>query len=322
MTIRIAKSILSTVILMALTAAILISPTTSQGQTENLLLNGDFEEGFSDWNGDPLLQVATGWIPFWVTEGLDIPNNSSGKRPEFMASDSPQSSFGRAYTGQQAQLWHTKFSTAFAGIYQRVPVSTNATLRLSAWTYAWSSEGNDVLVSQEGAWARQRVGIDPTGGTDPNSPSVAWSMPTQYLDTWGQVSVETQAQADHVTIFLSAYPNFHLPQNDIYFDAAQLQLVSFNLATPVNGGGNGTGFGDIAATSDPSLRGLVLESETVAGQQGLSLQTGQINTSVTSSSSAPQAINIRPSLVFLLVLVLIITVFGWQIYSRRQQQAQ
>jgi len=289
-------------LVLMLTVAFL--PQTITGQTENLLLNGNFEEGFSAWNGDEQLQVATGWNPFWVIEGLDIPENSSGNRPEFMASNAPQSPFSRAYEGQQSQLWHTKFSTAFAGIYQRVPIAPATTIRLSAWSYAWSSEGNDPTISQGGAWVRQRVGIDPTGGTDPNSPNIAWSMPTQYLDSWGQISVETQAQTDHVTVFLAAYPNFHLPQNDIYFDNAELRLVSFGLATPASGSNDGTGFGEAAATVDPSLVSLVLESETVPGQQGLTLHAEDLSHTVSVTNVSLQENSLIPILVLGLVLSL------------------
>ena len=248
-----------------LAVIILLGVGPVQSQNENLLLNGDFEEGYSAWNGEQPLQVAAGWTPFWVTSGLDIPENSTGHRPEYMSSDGPQSPFARAYTGQRAQLWHTKFSTAFAGVYQRVPVTPDSTLRLSAWTYAWSSEGGDPALSQNGAWARQRVGIDPTGGSDPKSPNVAWSMPTQYLDTWGRISVETRALADHVTVFLSAYPNRHLPQNDIYFDNAELILVSFGLPTPASGGAP-----QVAPTVDPLLTGLVTGQGVAPGTQGIS----------------------------------------------------
>ncbi len=253
-----------------LIAAAGFSPMTARGQNENLLLNGDFEEGFAAWNGEPALQVAAGWTPFWVITGLDIPENDRGARPEFMASDSPKSPFARAYTGQRAQLWHTKFSTAVAGVYQKVPVTPDSTLRLSAWTFAWSSEGNDPGRSQNGAWARQRIGIDPTGGTDPSSPNVAWSMPTQYLDSWGRISVETRAQSDHVTVFLSAYPNRHLPQNDVYFDQAELILVSFGLPTPASGGAP-----LIAPTIDPLLTGLVTGQGVAPGVQGIAFGGAQ-----------------------------------------------
>ena len=313
MTVRFSRWLIMISLVLGLVLSAILSPGVSQGQTENLLLNGDFEEGFSAWNGDPLLEVATGWTPFWVTEGLDIPDNDSGNRPEYMASDSPQSPFSRAYSGQRSQLWHTKFSTAFAGVYQRVPVPVNSTVRLSAVTYAWSSEGNDVSVSQNGAWARQRVGIDPTGGTDPNSPNIAWSMPAQYLDSWGQISVETQAQSDHVTVFLSAYPNFHLPQNDIYYDAAELRLVSFALGTPSGGGGSGTGFSEVAATSDPSLRGLVLESETVAGQQGISLANQQ------QPATNPSIVNTIQVAAFLIILFPVLAMVIWFAFRREEQ---
>lgn len=265
-----------------LASAVLLTVSPAAGQTENLLLNGDFEEGFAAYKGDASIQIAAGWTPFWVTEDLDIPENPNGNQPAFMASDSPQSPYPRAYTGNKAQLWHTKFSTAFAGVSQRVPVPPESTVRLTAWTTAWSSEGGDPLISQNGAWVRQRIGIDPFGETDPSSPNIVWSQPGQFVDTWGRISVEATSQADHVTVFLSAYPNRHLPQNDIYFDNAGLVLVSFDLAEP-----SGGGVPLVAPTVDPLLTGLVTGQGVAPGLQGL-----------TFDEAASNAIAETPSLAF------------------------
>lgn len=220
----------------SLVVLLLFAATTSSrpafAQTQNLLLNGDFEEGYSKAEAFEEAWVAIGWEPFAVTTDLDIPNNPTGEQPVYLASDSTASTENRVLNGSRSQMWRTNYSSAFAGISQRVPIAADSTVRLSAWTYGWSSTGDDPTVSQNAAWMRQRIGIDPTGGTDPNSPDIVWSPAAQYIDTWGELAVETTATSNHVTIFLSAYPNFVLPNNEVYFDKAQLTLVAFDLPTP------------------------------------------------------------------------------------------
>lgn len=254
------------------------------GQAQNLLLNGDFEEGYSGQNGASSISVPTGWTAFWITQDLDIPNNPSGDQPEFMASDDPDSPFARANTGERSVLWHTKFSSAFAGVYQQVPVDPSATVRLSAWSYAWSSTGSDPELSQNEAWVRQRIGIDPTGGTDPTSEDIVWSQGfSQHIDVWGQLSVEATASSDQVTVFLSAYPNRVNPQNDIYYDTAELILVSAPLPTPRPIVGS-SGVPGLAPTIDPLLLGLITGQGSAPGQQGIEVG-GQDRFSYTTAAT-------------------------------------
>ena len=107
----------------------LLTAAPIQGQTENLLLNGDFEEGFSAWNGQSSIEVATGWTPFWVTEGLDIPDNSTGARPEFMASDSSVPLLVGRFPGSRANygiLSSQPHSRASINVCQSLPMQPYA----------------------------------------------------------------------------------------------------------------------------------------------------------------------------------------------------
>ncbi|MCP4424882.1 MAG: hypothetical protein GY803_10345, partial [Chloroflexi bacterium] len=103
---------------------------------------------------------------------------------------SPSGHEGRSGAGA---YWR---ANGFAGIYQQAAVTPGTTVRLSAWTKGWS--GNDENSLSDEAWMRQRIGIDPTGGTDPNSPNIAWSLPAQ-LTQWGQLAVEVAATSEQVT---------------------------------------------------------------------------------------------------------------------------
>ncbi|MEM7799257.1 MAG: hypothetical protein AAF633_08715 [Chloroflexota bacterium] len=270
----------------ALAAVWLSSVSRVAGQSQNLLLNGDFEEGYNTVDGNDSISVAVGWTPFWNIQNLDLTNNPTGDIPEFMASDSSESPFSRAFSGERSQLWHTKFSSAFAGIYQRVPMESGSTVRLSAWTYAWSSTGSNTQVSQNEAWMRQRIGIDPTGGTDPNSDTIVWSAVSQHVDVWGQLAVEATAESDHVTVFLTAYPNQVNPQNDVYYDQAELIVVSNDLPTPEPIVGS-SGVPGLAPTIDPLLIGLITGQGTAPGTQGIDITSASSMTYPPSGGPSP-----------------------------------
>ena len=280
-------------LLISLVLVVSITMRPAFAQSQNLLLNGDFEEGYSQAEGFDEAWVAVGWEPFAVTTDLDIPNNPTGNQPVYLASDSTASTENRVLKGSRSQMWRTSFSSAFAGVSQRVPIPTDSTVRLSAWTYGWSSTGDDPTISQNAAWMRQRIGIDPTGGTDPNSPDIIWSPAAQYIDTWGELAVEATASSNHVTVYLSAYPNFVLPNNEVYFDNAQLTLVAFDLPTPAPDYGiAGDEVPGAAPTVDPLLIGLVTGQGVTAGQQGILLSSNDAQQPAALESAAASQTNL------------------------------
>ena len=102
------------------------------------------------------------------------------------------------YQGLNAARWRS-FDTPFsAGLKQTISISDpGGEIALSAWGLAETVPGADLTL---------RVGIDPTGGDSPDSPSVVWSGPLNPA-TFAQISVSTPAAGNAATLFLHATLN-------------------------------------------------------------------------------------------------------------------
>jgi PKD repeat protein len=77
-----------------------------------------------------------------------------------------------------------------AGIYQQVGANLNWDYQVSVW-YHLDERGGGVC----------RLGIDPTGGTNPESADVQWSEGNEHRD-WAQLVGRVTAQSRAITIFL------------------------------------------------------------------------------------------------------------------------
>ena len=99
------------------------------------------------------------------------------------------------------------------GVYQRVSANPGDEMCLRAWAATWNS---DPIGAMFGYTALARVGIDPNGGTDPNSPNVVWGPWNCCQDIygateegtgkayWTECYVSATAAANQVTVFLEA----------------------------------------------------------------------------------------------------------------------
>ena len=70
-----------------------------------------------------------------------------------------------------------------------------------------------------------RIGIDPTGGTDPFSANIVWSDLQNPLDAFSLHQVDAVAQSDTVTVFLYSAPTYPEVHTDIYVDDASLTVA-------------------------------------------------------------------------------------------------
>jgi hypothetical protein len=73
-----------------------------------------------------------------------------------------------------------------AGLYQHLMVPPESTVTFSAWSLAWSSSGDNARDSEGGRYWTQ-VGIDPTGGTNPENGEIISSEPVSTC--WKQQSI-------------------------------------------------------------------------------------------------------------------------------------
>jgi LysM repeat protein len=195
-------------------------------------------------DGQPIneVQVAEGWTAWWLDLPPDYvapPDNCEKKtkwscywmRPQFVDS-ARTGAANRIRSGDNAQMYFSSGMMHEAGLYQRVTGITPGTrlsfsIYMSAWMCMEDSACPDGLVSDQPSTMHLRVGLDPTGGTDPFSAAIVWSGEMDSFDRWSQYSVEAVAQADSVTVFTHSRPEWMAPRshNDVYVDEASLVKV-------------------------------------------------------------------------------------------------
>jgi uncharacterized repeat protein (TIGR01451 family) len=210
----------------------------------NLLTNPGFEDGYSErldpyepWKGPQgELTIANGWELWYdnrekCREGLCCYNY----RPEYKPEDgyiftNPQ----RVRSGRYAQKMFTLYSTHTAGLYQQVAVPEGTEVEFSIWVVVWSSSQDNPHYSTLPGKYWLSVGIDPYGGVDPYSDQIIWSERIEHYDEHVWLSVAAVAQADHVTVFTKAAPEWCVKHNDSYWDDARLIIpLPFNVFLPL-----------------------------------------------------------------------------------------
>lgn len=233
----------------------------AQGEGPNLLQNGDFEGGGDSWpqqNGIGEVQVAPGWRAYY----LDVPpayiavpdfcyDEVTGKRsdngcfwarPEFR-DVTLKFQPNRIHGGQRAQKYFTYGRMHEAGLMQRVTGVISGTLyHFSIYMQAWMCVNyNEACkggyVSDKPTLMHLKVGLDPTGGTNPFSPDIVWSSEVESFDHWTQYSIEAIAKSDTLTVFTHSRPEWKdAPRNnnDVYLDDASLTAVGAPPPSPTS----------------------------------------------------------------------------------------
>ncbi|MCB8946902.1 MAG: hypothetical protein H6653_02695 [Ardenticatenaceae bacterium] len=170
------------------------------------------------------VKLADDWHPYW----LDTPRteNWMNIQPEYVPS-LPHEQPPRVRSGEKSQHYFSFWSTHEGGLMQQVSAVENGRYCFSSWGHAWSAR--DTLPGwlsdpNDHGDLYQRVGIDPTGGTDWQSPNIIWGDMRMQYDEFGLFSVEAVAQADTITVFIWSKANIPVKHNDVYWDDARLTL--------------------------------------------------------------------------------------------------
>lgn len=166
------------------------NPCQEQG---NLTQNCGFDTFADHWQGEKRYQIPTGWWYFILSGDLDY-------RP---ADDT--------YWGAPS-LWMLSDGVPFtAGIYQQVSVMPGVVYQTDI---GWAA------VTQQDF--ERKLGLDPTGGTDPLAPTVIWGRSEWGMDKWPDLTVSTRATGPTMTVFVWVHhPNTY--GNDwIFLDAVGL----------------------------------------------------------------------------------------------------
>ena len=208
--------------LIAVLLALVVAPVSAQGGG-NLLANPGFEGFYRSFgSGQDLVlefRVADGWLPWYRQQGADDPEWRY-RRPEYRPAS-------YSYNGSAAQQFFTSFGTHEAGLMQRVArVAPGQTYRFSLAMYIWSSTGGDFYRSEQPGIVSVRLGIDPTGGTNPYASSVVWSPFATFYDEWRVLSVDAVAQSNAATVFVWSSAQYPVVHNDVAMDEAYFGLAA------------------------------------------------------------------------------------------------
>ena len=172
------------------------------------LCNPSMENGFRLIQTESRLagKVANEWEAFFAPiltldgKALDVPKEAEFLADEFVCRD-----------GRRAQHINIRGAVQ-AGIYQSICAN-------AGWDYEFTAfyhlPGN---VS-----GKARIGIDPSGGTDPSSAEISW-VEADSSSVWRNLSVRTTAKSDHITVFLGVSDR-HGGRNSIYWDRAALFFI-------------------------------------------------------------------------------------------------
>jgi hypothetical protein len=179
------------------------------------LLNGALAGPFAPFRGNAQLTTAVAWTPWWLTPAADAPA-WKGRQPVYAAA---------TLDGQAVQQLSTPWATHTAGLWQQVPSAEGNAYELTAEGQAWSSEDPAPASQLEAGDVNLQVGVDPTGGLDPESPLIVWSAPAQPLSHWQTLRVTAVAQANIITVFLKSAPNLPKRQQAVFWRNAFLRPI-------------------------------------------------------------------------------------------------
>ncbi len=213
-------------------AAVLSPSAVVAQEPKNLLQNPGFELPHVALIGKENCFVAAPWVAWWRHGSVEEQSLGYLLAPEYKGSTRADFPGNRVRNGDFAQQWFHSFGNFEAGVLQQVGgITPGSRLRLDWWAMSWScdkeSKGNcEGATSGDPSPMHLRIGIDPTGGTDYNSPQIVWSDEQNAYDAWYPFSVEAVAASSTVTVFFYSYPEYRSQDNNVYIDDASLVVVA------------------------------------------------------------------------------------------------
>ena len=153
-------------------------------QDTNLLQDAGFEGNYVG-RGRPNLNTPAAWNIWLATS----PHNYDWQTFADKVAAFPQNGGAEVHSGSHSLNLNDGYATFTAAIYQQVSVQPNQNYTGSIWARLKTCNSLKMPItaarrSSSGAYVK--VGIDPTGGTDPNNPAIVWSGNIRRLNTWQQ----------------------------------------------------------------------------------------------------------------------------------------
>ncbi|MEP7294010.1 MAG: LysM peptidoglycan-binding domain-containing protein [Chloroflexota bacterium] len=191
-------------------------------QGGNLLQDPGFEGTYVN-RGRPTLNTPAPW-PIWIADG---PHNFDWQNRADKVTAFPHTNGPEVHSGSASLNLDGGFVTYTAAVYQQVAVTPGSNLTGSAWVRIKTCNigpNSDNCGSAVESGAFVKVGIDPNGGTDPNSPSIVWSGNFAPHDNYLQGTVTATAAAGTVTFFIYTTQASPAQLNKAWIDDASLTV--------------------------------------------------------------------------------------------------
>jgi hypothetical protein len=197
---RMASSVLALFFIVVALLTLATPPAAAQHGCDpgNLIPNCNFDTFY----GDPPRQVPEGWTPFALSGDLTFMQD-----------------IDTVWGSPALRMW-SNGGTFVAGIYTQIGGLTPGNAYKASIGWAAPNEPDSF---------GRRLGIDPTGGTDPNSPNVVWGPMhrgpgriTNYPPPAPNIDVSALAESPTITVFVYVDHNYSTGDNMIFLDAAGL----------------------------------------------------------------------------------------------------
>lgn len=262
-------------LLLAATAPLTVR-VSAQG---NLLQDSSFEGPYVN-RGRSDLNTPAAW-PIWIQDG---PHNFDWQNRADKVTAFPHNNGPEVHSGGNSLNLDGGYVTYTAAVYQQVNVTPGTNLTGTAWARIKTcnlAPGFDNCGSAVESGAFVKVGIDPNGGTDPNSGSVVWGANFGPHDNYQQGTVTATAVSSTVTFFIYTTQQSPATLNKAWFDDATLST----------GGAGGTAPGQ--ATAIPTARPIptafvaIVQPPRADGSQRHIVMQGDTLTGISSAYNVP-----------------------------------
>ncbi|MBI1278604.1 MAG: LysM peptidoglycan-binding domain-containing protein [Anaerolineaceae bacterium] len=212
--------------LLALLILVVLGGTVvTSAQGDNKLVNGGLEEGdFGPYlgrrGGTFPIYLPASWNYWFAAPTSDRTN--MGERASIQPHPGPGPS---PHGGSRALNISCGYFTCTAAIFQTVGnIEAGSNVQASAWSQvkACNLGGGTSCGSAVESGSQTRIGIDPTGGSDPNNPAIVWSAYVAPHDQWLSQSTSATATGTSVTVFLYSTQANISDLNKTYWDDVSL----------------------------------------------------------------------------------------------------
>jgi LysM repeat protein len=165
----------------------------------------------ADWNG-------------WYTQS---PRDADKSWENLIPNGAPHTG-SRKRSGERSLNIGRGSATFTAAVYQQVGgLNPGTNVEGSIWVF---------MENVTERYGQIKIGIDPTGGTNPVSGGIIWSGPMRTVQNWVQVTVDATATAGTVTLFVYMTQQWPNDPNNVYLDDASLIVGGAGGSAPAPNG--------------------------------------------------------------------------------------